>query len=142
MIDAISGILKSGKNMHNPQASNPGLIRLKYVKVFLRYHPFEVAIILFLLLIGLPPVVIFISVTGEIKAGLYIGVPYFLFVAGGVFFRWKWLKGHFYEGDTNPGVVVSLNPMLIAVSADLTFYNPKEWPVIKIIKYNVFSRVN
>ncbi len=46
---------------------------------------------------------------------------------------WQRVKEHFLFGDTNPGLVVSLNPMLIAVRTDLTC-GAGAYPVIKIIR--------
>lgn len=48
-------------------------------------------------------------------------------------FYWKRLREHFRYGDANPGIVVSLEPMLIAVATDLT-RGVGQYPVVKIFK--------
>jgi hypothetical protein len=51
---------------------------------------------------------------------------------------WYRLKEHFLHGCINPAVVVSTNPLLIAVSTDLTT-GWKPWPVIKILRHPLKS---
>ncbi|MBI9017792.1 MAG: DUF3239 domain-containing protein [Phycisphaerae bacterium] len=51
---------------------------------------------------------------------------------------WRWVKGHFIYGCINPAVIVTLNPLLAAVSTDLT-NRDGYYPVIKIIKVKPFT---
>ena len=55
-------------------------------------------------------------------------------------FYWKRKKEHFRYGDTNGGVIVSVNPNLLAVKTDLSsgFGN---YPVFKIIPYKKKCRI-
>ncbi|MCA9039590.1 MAG: DUF3239 domain-containing protein [Planctomycetaceae bacterium] len=121
--------------MGAPQASNPGCVKVEFFKTYLRYHPFQKYLFLFLFLSVLPIFILF--ALHDVCVGLFFSVPYYIVVGLALYFRRNWVKDHFFEGDTNPGVVVSLNPMLIAVSADLVFNSPDEWPVIKIIRYEL-----
>src|SRR5262249_44196088 len=49
---------------------------------------------------------------------------------------WIRIKEHFQRGCANPGLVVSLDPMLIAVSTDLSMGTGK-YPVVKIVRENL-----
>jgi hypothetical protein len=49
-------------------------------------------------------------------------------------FYWTRIKEHFQSGDSNGGIVVSVDPPLLAVSSDLTKFSGY-YPVIKIIPY-------
>jgi hypothetical protein len=51
---------------------------------------------------------------------------------------WRKVSDHFRFGCANPGVVLSLEPMLIAVCTDLTM-GEGEFPVIKIIEKKLTS---
>ncbi len=46
---------------------------------------------------------------------------------------WQRVRDHFRHGDANPAIILSLKPMLIAVSADLS-KGAGKYPAIKIIK--------
>jgi hypothetical protein len=51
-----------------------------------------------------------------------------------------WLESRkFRSGDANPGIVVSLNPTLIAVATDLT-QGEGEFPAVKILKINMTTQ--
>lgn len=56
------------------------------------------------------------------------------------FYYWQRIREHFMHGCANPGVVVSMSPMLIAVSTDLT-KGEGQYPAIKIIRKNL-STIN
>lgn len=51
---------------------------------------------------------------------------------------WTKVSDHFMHGCANPGIVVSLDPMLIAVATDLT-KGQGEYPVVRIIKKELSS---
>ena len=56
-------------------------------------------------------------------------------------FYWIRKKEHFKSGDSNPGLVIAVNPTLVAVTTDLT----KGWgsyPVVKIVKYSTLKNVS
>lgn len=62
-----------------------------------------------------------------------------LWVASGVLagcnlFYWKQVEEHFQYGCLNPGVVVSVEPPLIAVSGNLTHGGAPDYNVVKIIE--------
>lgn len=59
-------------------------------------------------------------------------IPAALFLAMNIFY-WQRVSEHFKYGDVNPGIVVSVDPMAIAVSTDLT-KGVGNYPVIKIIR--------
>ena len=46
---------------------------------------------------------------------------------------WVRVKEHFRYGDTNPGVVISINPILIAVATDLT-QGVGSYPAVKVFR--------
>jgi hypothetical protein len=59
-------------------------------------------------------------------------IPAGIFILFHIFY-WIRVKEHFLSGDTNPGVIVSLNPILIAVSTDLSM-GIGSYPAIKIVR--------
>jgi hypothetical protein len=66
----------------------------------------------------------------------YIVLSFLMLVVNG--FYWYRVKEHFLHGCINPAVVVNTNPLLIAVSTDLTT-GWKPWPVIKILRHPLKS---
>jgi len=52
------------------------------------------------------------------------------------FHYWRRVRDHFRFGDANPGLVLSLEPALVAVNTDLTM-GEGDFPVIKIIECNL-----
>jgi hypothetical protein len=51
---------------------------------------------------------------------------------------WKKVSEHLMYGCANPGIVLPLDPMLIAVSTDLTM-GEVEYPVVRIIQKKLLS---
>ena len=51
------------------------------------------------------------------------------------FYYWTRIREHFVRGDANPGLVVAVQPTLVAVATDLT-KGYGSFPVVKIIKLN------
>ncbi|MES2616670.1 MAG: DUF3239 domain-containing protein [Bacteroidota bacterium] len=108
---------------NNTFASNPGNTKLNPF-VWIRYNFLHV----FLLtgsLLG------FAWLSYDVLWWWLIGV--FLSLAVN-FFYWVRKKEQFRSGDSNAGLVVSVNPTLVAVTTDLT-KGGGEYPVVKIIKY-------
>ena len=105
------------------EATNPGNVILKPM-VWIKYN-FLTTSILFLSVI--------------VSVGLTLG---FSFICGVLAWRaisetrlyWLSIKEHFRYGDSNAGIIISTNPMLVAVTTDFT-KGIGEYPVIKIIKY-------
>lgn len=121
-------------------ASNPGQVRFNPIQWW-RHQPLGFVLgvggAVFFVLLWL--VLVTSGHTGTIanKEGgqtpLWIFSPAIL--ATLAFFTWNQAR-RFKMGDANPGVVVALNPTLIAVPSDLTLgYN--EYPVVKILKVNM-----
>src|SRR6516165_6365976 len=50
------------------------------------------------------------------------------------FLYWRNLRLHFWLGCANPAIVVTLDPMLVAVLSDLS-KGEEDYPVIKIIRF-------
>lgn len=102
------------------RASNPGGIRLNPLQWFKSYPMWPC------LWIGLLVGSIFLAFFNW-----YFWIAACLFLAmNGLY--WQRVKEHFKHGCANPGVVVSLDPMLIAVCTDLT-KGIGEYPAVKII---------
>jgi len=55
-------------------------------------------------------------------------------------FYWLRKKEHFHSGDSNGGILISINPNLVAVSTDLT-KGFGDFPVIKIITYKTSKKL-
>lgn len=53
---------------------------------------------------------------------------------------WVRQKEHFQSGDSNGGLVVSINPTLVAVTTDLT-KGIGDYPVVKIVEYKTLKKV-
>ncbi len=105
------------------QASNPGRVAWER-KEWLNYYPMPM-LIWFLLIAGLVTLAcITQSNFFAIPVVLLLPVP-FIFMG--------WIRQLFWHGCINPAVVVSLDPLLIAVYTDMSkgFGN---YPVVKILK--------
>ncbi|MEZ6047372.1 MAG: DUF3239 domain-containing protein [Planctomycetaceae bacterium] len=116
-------------------ASNPGRVKVEFFKTYLRYHYFQKYILITLAIIFLPFLIgmaLFSLIAAAVCAGLWYGI-----LGLAIYFRRNYIYEQFYHGDLRPGVVVGLNPMMIAVQTDLVFMSPKEYPVIKMIRYEL-----
>jgi hypothetical protein len=99
-------------------ASNPGNVTVNPL-VYLKNFPIDGIVFAFLFIISL---------------FLLREFPYILFVLIiFILYLWKHKQEHFKLGDSNPGVVIKVNPTLIAIATDLTKRNGS-YPVVKIIK--------
>lgn len=106
---------------NSARASNPGGLRVNPF-CWLRHYPAWPLVLFF----GFWALVVLAwLVNREQLWGLAVAA---LAVNG---FYWKRLREHFRYGDANPGIVVSLEPMLIAVATDLT-KGAGQYPVVKI----------
>jgi hypothetical protein len=105
-------------------ASRPGRVALNPIHWALHYPlvPVSGIILIGIVISGvqlrfLPP--------GVIVVALFLCVAYVLY--------WYRVFAHFWHGDANPGIIVSTNPTLVAVSTDMrTGYG--EYPAVKIIR--------
>ncbi|WP_425396315.1 DUF3239 domain-containing protein [Aeoliella sp.] len=108
------------------RASNPGEVQVNYLR-WVRSSPTWPLVLTSLLAVSL----VLISV----MPGFIFGTV-FLLVLGVNYLYWRRVTAHFQNGDTNPGVVVALDPTLIAVFTDLTM-GEGEYPVIKILEIHL-----
>ncbi len=120
-----------GKNYtvdNDTYASNPGNVRLKPL-VWIRHD--TKAMILALLLL--------IAIIGAFTIGLWFN-PICLILIGVNFLYWLRKKEHFKSGDSNGGLVITLEPTLVAVATDLT-KGFGSFPVVKVIRCNRLRNV-
>ena len=110
-------------------ASTPGRFRLDF-RTWARCFPFRAtAPLLPLLLFGIVAGALYWTTGAPLQAALtlcFMGL-----IAGGPLIRPPWQKC--WRGNVNPAVVISVNPYLIAVSADMGRRTGDAWPVIKIL---------
>ena len=106
------------------KASNPGNVKLKPT-VWLFHDLRKISIQSFLLLFS---IVLFVVLRQDWMIMLIL---YLLFRNGSYWLR---MKDHFQLGDSNGGIVVSVNPTLVAVTTDLR-KGYGEYPVVKIIEF-------
>lgn len=104
-------------------ASNPGNVNLKPM-VWIKYN-------------FLATSMLFLSVV--VSVGLTLGLSFICAIliwetVSRNRFYWLRKKEHFRYGDSNAGIIISTNPMLVAVTTDFT-KGFGRYPVIKIIKY-------
>lgn len=107
-------------------ATNPGRLSVNYLR-WLRHKPKWPLIWITLLLLSVAVV--------TWSPGFLTGL-FFMLVAACNFFYWRRVGDHFRYGNTNPGIVVGLEPTLIAVLTDLSM-GEGEYPVIKIVEVNI-----
>lgn len=104
-------------------ATNPGNVEVN-AWVWTRYNFTKVAPLAFGLVF---------SIFLVLEYSLWF-IPFVLIMTGIILYYWIRIEEHFELGDSNGGIVVSLNPPLVAVATDLT-KGPGEYPVIKLIPY-------
>ena len=107
---------------NNTYATNPGNTELNYWQWFLHNIP-----IVALLTLGL----LMSAYLVEMFSMWFIILFLLLLAVNG--FYWLRKKEHFKSGDSNGGIVVSVNPYLLAVSTDLT-RGFGSFPIVKIVK--------
>lgn len=113
----------------NTFASNPGNANLN--PFFWFFHDFKI-ILTISALFGF-------SIFLTIKFSGWLGILAILFLVINILY-WLRKKEYFKSGDSNGGIVVSVNPTLVAVTTDLT-KGFGEFPVVKIITCNTFKNV-
>jgi hypothetical protein len=104
-------------------ATNPGNVNLKPL-VWIKYN-LSTTLILTVCLV--------LSIWLTVSISLWFFIIILLVIAINLFY-WRRKIEHFRYGDSNGGFIVSNNPMLVAVTTDLT-KRFGDYPVIKIIKY-------
>lgn len=110
-------------------ATNPGNSKINPL-VWMRYDVINI------LRIHLPIfIIIFLSLQVS-YVFIFVGIP----ILYKIIFYWIRQKEHFQSGDSNGGIVVSVNPNLVAVTTDLT-KGFGEYPVVKIIKCYALKNV-
>jgi hypothetical protein len=106
-------------------ASNPGHVPLNPWR-WLRYYPKWP-------LLWFSSLVAFVAMACFVDSNLWAAAALLLV---GNWFYWQRVREHFPHGCANPAIIVSMRPMRIAVSTDLS-KGVGEYPVIKIIKKSV-----
>lgn len=124
------------------EASSPGGISFNPL-CYWRYRPFfaVLAVGFAMLMVGVWAVLVLSGHKGSIPTKDGGETPIWLFAPAslGTLGFYTWLKARkFQTGDANPGVVVSLVPVLIAVQTDLTKGGGK-FPAVKIVRVNLDS---
>jgi len=110
-------------------ATNPGNVNLKPL-VWIKYN-LSTTLILTVCLV--------LSIWLTVSISLWFFIIILLVIAINLFY-WRRKNEHFRYGDSNGGFIVSNNPMLVAVTTDLT-KGFGDYPVIKIIKYKGKGKV-
>ncbi len=103
-------------------ASNPGNLEANLFRWFRHYPTWP--------LIWFGSSLLFVGLALVVHGAYWIiALP----LLGMNFLYWQRIRDHFRYGDTIPAIILSLKPMLIAVSTDLS-KGPGKYPAIKIIK--------
>lgn len=110
-------------------ASTPGRFRLD-LRTWARCFPLNATMpLLPLLLFGIVSGVLLWTSSAPPQAA---GTLCFMgLIAGGPLIRAPWQKC--WRGNINPAVVISTNPYLVAVSADMGRRTGDAWPVVKVL---------
>lgn len=115
---------------NDTHASHPGDVIFNPL-VWAKYYPREVGLQL-------------IPLIGSLVLGIFLNPIFFLaflYSAWRNFRYWMGFLEHFQGGDSNGGIVVSVNPNLLAVRTDLT-KGFGEYPIVKIIEFRTLGPVN
>lgn len=109
------------------RASNPGNIEVNLLR-WIRHYPKW-------------PIIWTTSLLGSIACAWFVHwsfwIPAVLLLALNWFY-WQRVRDHFRHGCANPGIILSLDPTLIAVTTDLT-KGFGDFPVVKIIEKSLPS---
>lgn len=108
---------------NNTYASNPGNARLNPM-VWIKYN-FKVVFLLTLSIL--------VSAFLTFTISFWFSILLLIAVFANVFY-WLRKKEHFRSGDSNGGLIVAINPTLVAVATDLT-QGFGSYPVVKIIPF-------
>jgi hypothetical protein len=104
------------------EADKPGRIRVS----LLRYtRAFPHLVIWWFVTLG-----VFVAGGALLHWSLFVPAALVLFLMNR---HWRNLQGHFLSGCINPGVVLSVDPPLVAVSTDLS-NSEGEFPVVKVLR--------
>lgn len=114
---------------NNTYATNPGNTELNYLQWFLHNIP-----VVSLLALGLLLSYFLVEIFS-----MWFIILFLLFLAANGFY-WLRKKEHFKSGDSNGGIVVSVDPYLLAVSTDLT-RGFGSFPIIKIVKIRSYNKL-
>lgn len=109
-------------------ASNPGQLKVNFFR-WIRHKPFWPVVLSLLLVASVALVVWYLSI---------FTVPVLLLMLAINYLYWKRVKEHFHYGCANAGMVVDLNPTLVAVILNLS-KGLGDYPAIKILKANLQS---
>ena len=112
------------------QASNPGNIKVNLIR-WMRFYPKW-------------PSILFGSFALFLMLAIFIHWGFYLLAVPALILSWMYwrrVQDHFAYGCVNAGVVVSTQPMLIAVSTDLS-KGIGEYPAIRIIEKSLPAACN
>lgn len=116
----------TGLTLSKTYASHPGRLRVNWLR-WIRFKP------KWPLILGS---VLFVSIALFVYSmGVLTGLLLFLVIATCVLY-WLRVSNHFQYGCANIAVVVSLDPVLVAVSTDLST-GEGDYPVIKIVEIGI-----
>lgn len=118
----------------NTRASNPGNVILK-PHIWLLHNKG----VGFVFMLGLI-VASLLLIYAPFPLIILLGVIFSIFIYPQIKFYWGYKKDHFEFGDSNGGIIISENPLLVAVTTNLT-KGFGDYPVIKIIKYKGKGKV-
>lgn len=107
------------------RASNPGRLRVNLLQ-WLRHKPIWPILFACAALVSLAGALL-------LHWSLWIAAGFFLLCN---LLYWFNVHMHFRHGDANPGVVVSVDPLLIAVATDLT-QGVGSYPAVKLFRANL-----
>ncbi len=114
--------------LNDSEASKPGGIPLQH-GVYSRCFPGKAVLLLLAALVVLA-VAIGLGMAGQWRAL----TAWVVFAGGGVVFAIRRVEEQFRHGDVNPSRVMSLNPPLIAVLADLNTGAGPSRPFVKVVR--------
>ncbi|WP_294311803.1 hypothetical protein [uncultured Chryseobacterium sp.] len=112
-------------------ASNPGRVRI--MPFVLMRHMRKSVLLLIPLLVSLVFAFQVSLLWGALPSIIFFVINYLY---------WRRKQEHFAFGDSNGGIVVSENPKLVAVTANLSKGFAGNYPVVKIIPYKGKGRLN
>lgn len=121
--------LEELQQQSNSSASNPGMMKVSLWRHFLAYPKWALIWHLGLLFsIGLSVISL-------------LFVPFVLFFLWAIRMYWKRVRSQFIAGCVNPGVILSVDPPLVAVHTDLR-HADQPFPVIKVSREPLHRMLN
>lgn len=120
-------VLQTIKENNEARSNNPSQIKVNKFRWLLNYPLWP--------MIWMGALLFFIAMAWLIHWAFWFAVA-FLALANWVY--WLRVDDRFENGDTTPAIIINLDPMLIAVSTDMT-KGVGSFPIIKIIEKEIVS---